>query len=82
MPQLIERFSQNTPGPHLFNDLVVRNPNEVYLTDSLANQALRFDRKAHIFTVLSLPRAIYYPNGIALSEDSEFLYIADAFGVL
>ena len=80
--KLLERFSQATAGPHLFNDLVLRNQDEIYLTDSLAHQALRFDRKTHAFTVLSFPRPLYYPNGIALSADGNLLYVADAFGVL
>jgi len=79
---LLERSSQNMPGPHLFNDLALRNSNEIYLTDSLANKVLRFDRKTHAFTPISFPRPIYYPNGIALSEDQNLLYVADAFGVL
>jgi hypothetical protein len=80
--KLLERFSQATAGPHLFNDLVLRNRDEIYLTDSLAHQALRFNRNTHAFTVLSLPRPLYYPNGIALSGDGNLLYVADAFGVL
>ena len=80
--KLLERFGLTTAGPHLFNDLVLRNENEIYLTDSLANQAFRFDREKHSFTALRLPRPVYYPNGITLSEDGNLLYIADAFGVL
>lgn len=79
---LLERFAQNTPGPHLFNDLVLRSSGEIYLTDSLAHQALRFDCKTHSFAALPLSRPIYYPNGIALSGDNNLLYVADAFGVL
>jgi DNA-binding beta-propeller fold protein YncE len=80
--KLLERFSQSTPGPHLFNDLVLRNGGEVYLTDSLAHRALRFDRKTHAFAALPLSRSLYYPNGIVLSADGTLLYVADAFGVL
>jgi DNA-binding beta-propeller fold protein YncE len=80
--KLLERFSQTTAGPHLFNDLVLRNRDEIYLTDSLAHQALRFDRRTHAFTALLFPRPLYYPNGIALSGDGNLLYVADAFGVL
>ena len=45
-------------------------------------ELLRFDRKTHKFEALALPRDIYYPNGIALSEDGNLLYVADAFGVV
>jgi hypothetical protein len=80
--KLLERFAPTTQGPHLFNDLVLRNAKEIFLTDSLAQQAFRFDRTSDTFHALILPRPLYYPNGIALSEDGNRLYIADAFGVL
>jgi sugar lactone lactonase YvrE len=80
--KLLERFPPSTSGQHLFNDLVLRNDREIYLTDSLANRAYRFDRRSHTFTELTFPRAIYYPNGIALSDDGNWLYVADAFGIL
>lgn len=79
--KLIERFPAPDGEKHLFNDLVLRNAREIYLTDSLAHQAYRFDRQSHAFTALSFPRAMYYPNGIALSDDGQWLYVADAFGV-
>ncbi len=80
--KLLERFHQSTPGPHLLNDLVLRNSDEIYVTDSLSHQALRFSRKSHAFAALPLSRPLYYPNGIALSADGHQLYVADAFGVL
>jgi sugar lactone lactonase YvrE len=73
--KLIERFPAPAGGKHLFNDLVLRNAHEIYLTDSLAHQAYRFDRQSHAFTALSFPRAMYYPNGIALSDDGKWLFI-------
>jgi hypothetical protein len=80
--KLLERFPSSTSGQHLFNDLVLRDDREIYLTDSLANRAYRFDRRSHTFVELIFPRAIYYPNGIALSADGNLLYVADAFGIL
>jgi sugar lactone lactonase YvrE len=80
--KLMERFPAPTPSQHLFNDLVLKGRQEIYLTDSLANRAYRFDRKSRAFTELQVCRAVYYPNGIALSDDGNVLYVADAFGVL
>jgi sugar lactone lactonase YvrE len=80
--KLIERFPPPTPGQHGFNDLVLRNGREIYLTDSSANLVYRFDRRSHIFAELTFPRTIYFPNGIALSDDGNMLYVADAFGIL
>ena len=80
--KLIERFAATSSGQHLFNDLVLRGEQEIFLTDSLANRTYRFDRKSHSFTEISLCRSIYYPNGIALSDDGNMLYVADAFGIV
>lgn len=80
--RLMERFHATTPGKHLFNDLVLHGASEIYLTDSLASQVYRFDRRTHAFMALSFPRPLYYPNGIAQSDEQNTLYIADAFGVL
>jgi len=80
--RLTGHFPPPTPGAHLFNDLVLRGRQEIFLTDSLANRVYRFDRRQRRFTELTLMRAIYYPNGIALSDDGHMLYIADAFGIV
>jgi sugar lactone lactonase YvrE len=80
--KLLERFPPTKSGKHLFNDLVLREGREIYLTDSLANRVYRFDLRSHSFDELTFPRAIYYPNGIALSDDGNLLYVADAFGIL
>ncbi|MBV9483479.1 MAG: hypothetical protein JO249_22425 [Acidobacteria bacterium] len=80
--KLIERFPAPGTGQHLFNDLVLRGEQEVYLTDSLANRIYKFDRKSHSFIESPLCRPVYYPNGIALSEDGNMLYVADAFGIV
>lgn len=80
--KLIERFAAPSSGQHLFNDLALRGAHEIYLTDSLANRAYRFDRKSHSFAEVQLCRSVYYPNGIALSDDGNMLYVADAFGIV
>ncbi|HEX3438526.1 MAG TPA: hypothetical protein VHT24_17275 [Pseudacidobacterium sp.] len=80
--KLLEHFPPSAPGKHLFNDLVLNGASEIYLTDSLANQTYRFDRKTHTFTALAFPRKLYYPNGITQSDDQSVLFVADAFGVL
>ena len=80
--KLADRFPPPTPGQHLFNDLVLRNTQEIYLTDSLANLTYRFNRKSRTFTEVLLYRPVYFPNGIALSDDGNLLYIADAFGIV
>jgi hypothetical protein len=80
--KLLERFPTTGPGPHGFNDLVVRHGRDVYLTDTPAHQAYRFDEQSHSFTPMVFPRPLFYPNGIALTDDGDRLYVADIFGVM
>jgi hypothetical protein len=80
--KLLERFPAPGPGPHDLNDLVLRGATEIYLSDTSAHQAYRFDRRSHRFTPLSFPRPIFYPNGITVSDDGNLLYVADLMGVI
>lgn len=80
--KLLERFAAPGAGPHDLNDLVLRDTREIYVTDTEADQVYRFDRITHRFSPLVLPRPIFYPNGITLSGDATFLFIADMLGVL
>jgi hypothetical protein len=80
--KLLERFPAPGAGRHDLNDLVLRNAQEIYVTDSLANRVYRFDRKSHTFTPLSFPRPIFLPNGITVSDDGGLLYVGDLLGVL
>jgi SMP-30/Gluconolactonase/LRE-like region len=80
--KLLGRFKPEGSGKHGFNDLVIRKNGEVITTDSLANAVLRFDPAARTFAALPVHRALFYPNGIALSEDDHTLYVADSLGVV
>jgi hypothetical protein len=80
--KLLERFLAPGPGPHDLNDLVLRDAREIYLSDTFAHQAYRFDRTSHSFTPLTFPRPLFYPNGITVSDDGDLLYVADLLGVI
>ena len=80
--KLLERYTAPRSGPHDLNDFVLRAPREIFVTDTLGNQVYRFDRQTHTFSPLAFPRPIFYPNGITLSGDRNFLYVADMLGVL
>lgn len=80
--KLLERFFVPGPGPHDLNDLVLRHESEIYLSDTFAHQAYRFDRTSHRFTPLTFSRPIFYPNGITVSSDGNLLYVADDLGVI
>jgi sugar lactone lactonase YvrE len=80
--KLLGRFKPEGSAKHGFNDLVIRKNGEVITTDSLANAVLRFDPAAGTFTAVAVHRPLFYPNGIALSEDDHTLYVADNLGVV
>jgi len=80
--KLLGRFKLEGSAKHGFNDLVVRKNGEVVTTDSLANEVLRFDPATHTFKTLPLDRPLFYPNGIALSDDDHTLFVADSLGVV
>lgn len=79
---LLGRYAPTDSAKHGFNDLVLRKSGEVIVTDSLNNSVMRLERKAGAFAPLALHRAIFYPNGIALSEDDKQLFVADGLGVV
>jgi hypothetical protein len=80
--KLLERYSPPGAGPHVLNDLVLRGERDLYVTDTLAQQVYRFDRRIHNFSPMSLPRSLFGPNGIAITADENLLYIADLMGVI
>jgi hypothetical protein len=53
-----------------------------FLSDTAANQAYHFEQQARSFMPLAFRRPLFYPNGIALSDDGNLLYVADIFGVM
>jgi hypothetical protein len=79
---LLGRYSLSEEAKHGFNDLVVLMDGSVFVTDTAGNQVYRFDSKEKTFHALTLSRPLFQPNGIALTEDQQFVYIADQFGIL
>jgi sugar lactone lactonase YvrE len=80
--ELLGRHAPKVTGKHGFNDLVVRKNGDVIVTDSLSGMVFRFERKSETFSPLALNRELSYPNGIALADDDQQLFIADDLGVV
>jgi len=80
--KLLERFGPKDNFKHGFNDLVIRKNGEVITTDSLNNQVFRFDPRVKSFTPLKVYRPLFYPNGIALAEDDNTIFVADSVGIV
>lgn len=80
--KLLGRFPIGGTGAHDLNDLVIRSSQQIFTTDTFANQAYLLRPQSLTFTPLSFPRPLLYPNGITLSGDSSVLYVADMLGVI
>jgi len=80
--KLLGRYKPEDSAKHGFNDLVVQKNGEVITTDSLADKVFRFDPAAKTFQALPVHRPLFYPNGIALGERDQRLYVADSLGVV
>lgn len=80
--KLMGRYSPNDSAKHGFNDLVLRKNGEVITTDSLSNQVFRFDPRSQAFVPLATYRTLFYPNGIALADDDQTVYVADVVGIV
>lgn len=80
--KLLGRFSPKDSARHGFHDLVVRKSGEVITTDSLNNQVFRFDPRSQNFVPLVTYRTLFYPNGIAIADDDQTLYVADVLGIV
>jgi hypothetical protein len=80
---LLGRFSPAEESKeHGLNDLVVLHDGSVFVTDTAGNQVYRFDPQKKTFQALALSRSVFEPNGIAVDDDQQFLFIADQFGIL
>lgn len=80
--KLLGRYAPKDSAKHEFNDLVLRKNGEVMTTDTMGHQVFRFDPRSQSFSLLAVYRTLFYPNGIALADDDQTLYVADAVGIV
>ena len=76
---LIRKFIIMEKGVnHLFNDIVVAKNGDVYFTDSDAKKVYRIGYESDRPEVFVEDAGFGYPNGIALDQNEEHLYVADS----
>ncbi|MET0618936.1 MAG: SMP-30/gluconolactonase/LRE family protein [Thermoanaerobaculia bacterium] len=68
-------------GTHLFNDIAIEKDGGLFLTDSEEGTVYRLRAGRDALEVFQAPGRFFYPNGIALSDDGRFLYVAHVLGV-
>lgn len=69
--------SGSSEKPSLLNDLALAGDGTIYVTDTNANRVYRITGDALEVFVEDLR----YPNGIAVSDDGRYLYVADFRGI-
>lgn len=81
---LLGSYILNDPGTvHFLNDLVIRDNGDVYVTHGFdASQIYRFEQATQTFApFLNGDKDFSFPNGITLSPDQGYLYVAHNQGV-
>lgn len=77
--RLVKRYERHDAGQkHLFNDIVISRAGDAYLTDSLSGGVWKIAHDTDTLEQFIKAGTFFYPNGIALSSDDRYLFMADA----
>jgi DNA-binding beta-propeller fold protein YncE len=71
--KLLKRY--NLSDEHFLNDMVVDNKGNMYITDTKDASVYVLKQGADSLELFYKSQEIYYPNGIAISDDNTKLYI-------
>jgi DNA-binding beta-propeller fold protein YncE len=75
--KLIKKYVlDNQPQPHFLNDLTINERGDVFISDSLAHEIYTITRQKDELEVFLRHEQVRNPNGIDLSPDGEFLFVA------
>ena len=69
------------PTLHGFNDVVVSNSGDAFVTDSTAGAIYKIDAASGTLAPFVIDRELTMPNGLALSHDERLLYVAHIEGI-
>ncbi|WP_083157999.1 SMP-30/gluconolactonase/LRE family protein [Allomuricauda sp. CP2A] len=80
---LLQKYIYDQPGEvHFFNDITVALNGDVYVTHMFQDHAVyRIKNGSDKMEKAYVSELIKYPNGIALSENNEKLYVAHSEGI-
>lgn len=73
---LLKQYSYKDNSVNLYNDLTLDSNSNVYFTNSNGQRVYMIDSKADTVSILFDGKKIIYPNGITISPDDKYLYIA------
>lgn len=76
--QLRARYPRDPQRPHLLNDLAIDRHGTLYISDSETGEVLLLTPGPGAqFEAIVPPGELFYPNGVALSDDESTLFVAD-----
>ena len=78
--KLIKKYVLTDTLKHLFNDLVIVN-GSVYITDSENGTIYQINKETQTFTPFYHWDWMFYPSGITVSTDQQYLFVAHWAGV-
>jgi len=79
--KILHQYRPTKTGRHEFNDLVVTMKGDVLVTDDLDNAVYKLPHGGTQLVRIDLEKR-QYPNGIALADDEQSVYVAHAYGVV
>lgn len=79
--RLAQTYTLNDTVNHMFNDLTILSNGDVYLTDSEEGSIYKIDAKQNRLQRWHKAERIYYPNGITVSPDQQYLFVAHWGGI-
>ena len=77
----LQKIASPAGGKHLFNDIAIAKDGGLYVTDSEEGAVYRLRAGQETLEVFQPGGRFFYPNGIALSDDGRFLYVAHVLGI-
>jgi len=67
---------------HFFNDIVITKNGDVFATHMFEKAAIyKIDDETEEVTLISQEKTMRYPNGLTLSDDEKYLFIAHSGGI-
>jgi sugar lactone lactonase YvrE len=79
--RLLAKYPAPSQGADLVNDLVVSPDGTVYATASNSGSLLKIQPGSESMQVLVAPHTLPDPNGITVSPDGRFLFVAGWYGI-
>lgn len=79
--RLLHKYAVTDTLPHFFNDAVILANGEVYVTDSEAGTIFKIDQNTKTITQWWTGKKFIYPNGITVSPNQQYLFVAHWLGI-